>query len=247
MARNVGAAAATADYLLFLDADDLLAPRALEELLAVATTVPGALVAMGTVAFVEDPGRPLETSLPPATFFPTIAQTNLGPPNCWMCPRPVFVTLGGFREDINRSEDWEFLVRVALAGVPLASTEYPGALYRRHPGSQVATSTRVDVLQGRLVVLETLAEGMLARRALLLEHGASLFWTLRAVWLQARAAGVSRDTCGRSAHWLRRIAAARPAGLTDSWFARVAAVVGMIDAERLLRISGRDKSTGGMV
>src|SRR5262245_58858321 len=72
-ARNVGIAQASGDYLVFLDADDLLDRSALEVQSRAVFGRPGAVALMGVAYFDQDPSRPLRVQLPQADrFFPQI-------------------------------------------------------------------------------------------------------------------------------------------------------------------------------
>ena len=171
VARNVGLRNATTDYVLFLDADDMIAPESLERMLRAVANKPGAVAVMGLVIFTDDPGAPLGHSMPAfGGFWPAVLQSNFGPPHCLLVPRELALRLGGFREDLANSEDWEFLGRLALSNASLVEVPYEGALYRRHPNSQVATTPKPAILLGRLFVCETLATGLLERPDLLAEY-----------------------------------------------------------------------------
>jgi glycosyltransferase involved in cell wall biosynthesis len=233
-ARNVGLRAATGDYVLFLDVDDLLAPEAIQHLERAVLRDPGTVAVMGLVSFTEAPDSPLDTHIPHFTsFFPQIVQTNFGPPHCWFTPRELALSVGGFRETLVNSEDWDFWGRIALTGARLVSVPYVGALYRRHPQSQVATTPKPAIFKGRLAVCETLAEGILARPALLETVGETLFWSLWAMLDQARRGGVPAKDLQHAEGLMRKVAARGPRTLRRSTFARVVRYVGARHAGRL--------------
>jgi glycosyltransferase involved in cell wall biosynthesis len=237
VARNVGLRAATADYVLFLDADDLLTREALAHLLTAVERVPGAVAVMGMRIFTDDPDAPVEEHIPTyLDFFPTIVRTNFGPPHCWFTPRRLALTVGGFREDIAQSEDWEFWARIALTGAPLVSVPYVGALYRRHARSQVSTTPEPAIFRGRLLVCEVLSEGILERPDLFRRTADVVFWSLCAMLRQARSGGVALRDVRHAQHLAQEIARRRPERLRRSLFAAGVRWFGFRAADRLRAI-----------
>jgi glycosyltransferase involved in cell wall biosynthesis len=234
VARNVGLRAACGEYVLFLDADDLLAPEAIERLSAAVSRAPEAVAVMGAVHFTDDPDAPLERHTPQMNgFFPTIVQTNFGPPHVWYTPRNLALAVGGFREDLVNSEDWEFWGRIALTGARLVTVPYEGALYRRHPQSQVARAPKPEIFKGRLLVGETLAAGILEKPTLFDEAGEALFWSLWAMLGQARRGGVPAAELRRAEDLLQEIARRAPGALRGSIFAVAVRYLGAQTADRL--------------
>src|SRR5206468_10815456 len=123
--------------------------------------------------------------------------------------------------------------RIALTGARLISVPYVGALYRRHPKSQVATTPKPAIFRGRLAVCETLAEGILARPELLEAVGERLFWSLWAMLDQARRGGVPQAELAHAESLLREIARRKPAALQRSTFAAIVRYLGARNAGRL--------------
>lgn len=242
VARNVGLRAATSDYILFLDADDLLAAEAVERLVNAVEPAPGAVAVMGAVHFFDDPAAPFERHMREyAAFFPAIVQTNFGPPHCWFTPRSLALEVGGFREDMIHSEDWEFWGRIALTGARLVSVPYEGALYRKHPQSQVATAPKASIFRGRLLVAETLAAGLLQHPRLLEQAGEAMFWSLWAMLTQARKGGVAPGELQVAERLLRQLAKQGPAPLRRSPSAMAIRYLGARAAERLRALSPTTK------
>ena len=232
-ARNVGLRAALSNYVVFLDADDLLAPDAIRHLGAAVAGVPGAVAVMSTVSFVDSPETPVERWPTHTAFFPTIIQTNFGPPHCFCLPRELALAVGGFREGLHHSEDWDFWGRIALTGARIVPVDYDGALYRQHPDSQTATRSRLAIVTGRLRVGEMVAAGVLERPALLNEVGEVLFWSLWAMRDQARRNGAPVRELLAADDLLRAIARRGPSRLRRSVLAKTVRYLGVRAADRL--------------
>jgi glycosyltransferase involved in cell wall biosynthesis len=232
VARNQGIAEARGDYLMFLDADDLLQPDALEALLRSLGTGSGTVALMGHAPFSDDPTRPYATEMPPAdAFFPRIMETNFGPPHCWLTPRAVVRATGGFATDMRYSEDWDFWCRVALTGAPLVAVPYAGALYRRHAASQVATGSVANKAVGHAGVMERLCQGLIQNKALLRQYGDDLFWNGWTALHRCRSLGVPWQDLAGLAHELDRLVKCGPELLRRRGFARLIRLLGVRWAE----------------
>jgi glycosyltransferase involved in cell wall biosynthesis len=98
-ARNVGARATTGDILVFLDADTVLAPGALD---AIAAAVP-ACADYGTCRIRADrPGLRAALTTTVLAWGHRLAGTSLG---VLFCTRALFVRSGGFDETLVAGED----------------------------------------------------------------------------------------------------------------------------------------------
>ncbi|MGA3067352.1 MAG: glycosyltransferase [Tepidisphaeraceae bacterium] len=137
-ARNAGAAASSGQYLMFLDADDLLHPQAIDWLMYEMAGRRDRLCVMGIRLFEVDPGlgedRLLPRNTPP---LPRLFFDNLAPPLAFLCSREMFKQVGGFETDrsVWSCEDWDLWLRMALRGCDLATSAHVGGFYRRYPGS----------------------------------------------------------------------------------------------------------------
>jgi len=109
-ARNLGAAAATGDVLLFLDADTWLAPGALD---AIAAVVPPR-ADYGTVRIRPDrPTLPAVVTTTLLAWGHRLAGTSLG---VLFCTRALFARSGGFDERLVAGEDNDLNARLRRLG-----------------------------------------------------------------------------------------------------------------------------------
>jgi len=191
VARNRAIAEARGSHVLFLDADDLLQPEALDHLTGAIENQPGAVALMGCAWFSEDPSAPYDTRIPESPrFFPAIIESNLAPPHCWLSPVELIRRAGGFCAELRWYEDWDLWWRVGLLGPALVPVPYVGALYRRHPGSQLATVKLVDQMGGHASLMGRMAKAIVARPDLLAQHGQLLLWQGFTALRRARSKGI---------------------------------------------------------
>jgi glycosyltransferase involved in cell wall biosynthesis len=177
VARNRGIAEARGTHLLFLDADDLLEPEALQRLAAAVEHEPRAVAIMGCAWFEENPAEPYAVNhADQRAFFPAIISSNFAPPHCWLSPIEVIRRAGGFHEPLRWFEDWDLWWRVGLLDPLLIPVDYVGARYRRHKGSQLATTKAADWARGHACLTERMAAAFLERPEMLERFGQDLFW-----------------------------------------------------------------------
>ncbi len=132
-ARNVGLTAARGRWLLFLDADDWVAPTHLERLLGLLTAMPAATAAYCGYRRVTPDG-----SAGPATWRADIAtapmQAFAHRPgtaiHAVLVDRDAVLALGGFDPALRTCEDWDLWQRLAQAGAPFVGLPEPLAFYR---------------------------------------------------------------------------------------------------------------------
>jgi glycosyltransferase involved in cell wall biosynthesis len=130
-ARNQGLRAALAEWVAFLDDDDLWSPHKLRHQLDAAA---GADFVYTGGVITDASGIPLRDDPAPAprTLARKLGRSNvIGGPSAVMARRALLVQLGGFDERFSLLADWELWIRLTQVASPAAC---PGPLvaYREH-------------------------------------------------------------------------------------------------------------------
>jgi glycosyltransferase involved in cell wall biosynthesis len=142
-ARNTGIAETNAEWIVFLDADDLLEPGTLKQRLATARASNADVVISDWEDFADDgagqltPGihrsidwLALESNAELATAAHVWATTA-----AILYRRSIVDKIGGFRPDLPVIQDARFLFDAAYHGARFAHSAHVGARYRILPGS----------------------------------------------------------------------------------------------------------------
>jgi glycosyltransferase involved in cell wall biosynthesis len=174
-ARNHGLTHARgADAIMFLDADDWLAPDALARLAFTLEASPWAVAAAGGNAFVAQDGR---TRLAPrprsGALLERLLVRNLfvNGGQLLIC-REAVETAGLFRPDLPYGEDWEFWTRLAALGefvtIPtrapvLFAREHQDSAYRRMATQPGRAQSVLDAIYGNPAHLTRLGSTTLHR------------------------------------------------------------------------------------
>jgi glycosyltransferase involved in cell wall biosynthesis len=120
-ARNSGIAAATGEWIAFLDDDDLWGPNKLRGQIDAAEQV-GADFAYGGVAWVDEQRRFLFALEPPdpVGLDTTLLRWNVMWGGCSnvIARRSILDRIGAFDERLFQLADWDLWIRLSLAGTP---------------------------------------------------------------------------------------------------------------------------------
>ena len=243
-ARNAGAALASGDALLFLDADDVLAPGTLAALAAALRERRGAAAACPWARLRERGGRWVREPVdhpPPDTADPLGGWLRgAWVPTCAVLwSRAAYAVAGGWDPSVRQNEDGDLALRAFARGVPLVAAEDGCGLYRDHGAARLTVSTDVFSarrLRSRMRVMEKLcvllrAQGRMAAYAepvgvVYLEIAQAAF---RAGFAEEGRACLER---GRALAGRRAVARTRAGRL-------LARVLGMEGKERLARALAR--------
>ncbi|MDP3980817.1 MAG: glycosyltransferase [Chlamydiota bacterium] len=154
-ARNSGIKMAQGEYIIFLDADDLLFPRMLDRTVRMLRKNTDCGVAycdwitsdynlvnmIWTNSFIGKRNP-----------YSDLVEQNRFQPNVLLIRRNVVDELGGFDVTLPPCEDWDMWIRIARQGVGFIRVPEALALYRMTPGSM---SRKVSKgLKGGLAVIE---------------------------------------------------------------------------------------------
>ncbi|MGA9867250.1 MAG: glycosyltransferase family A protein [Acetobacteraceae bacterium] len=215
-ARNRGIATrADADALLFLDADDWLAPDALARFAFALRAASAAVAVCGPARFVAEHARPGARAgrvlrCQRGDLLSRLLVRNLFANGGHVLVRAEAVReVGGFRSDLAYGEDWEFFTRIATQGkFARVRGRDPVLFVRRRPNG---------VYQRKATDPASFApcmEAIFASKALLARFGASRLAAIRTrteaenAWVIGRALLAHGRPEGRA--WLRRSLAAKP-------------------------------------
>ncbi len=218
-ARNTGIAASSADFLVFVDADDRLAPEALARNRDSLERHPDAAVAAGICRIVDATGAPVHDApyrCPGGDHYDAILRHNhVFPPAVALHRRQALLEAGGWPERFAYFEDVALYLRIARRHSVRC---HPTVIcdYRRQP--EGASHNRAAMLEGIAAVLadqeryvkanpryaEALSAG---RRAYLDRWGGLLADAVREQWH-------ARDW-RRAAHGIATLARIHPRGLAS--------------------------------
>ena len=164
-ARNLGFQRSSGEYLIFLDSDDRLLPRAIETHLLALRGHRQAGMSFGATRTINAIGiqiRPAHVCRPRSNYFLMLLEGNpIGSPGAAMMERVAYSAVGGFDDSLSMGEDYDLYLRIARR-FPLV--RHPACVleYREHSANtslaqeRMLTSTMaiLDRIEPSLTVAE---------------------------------------------------------------------------------------------
>jgi len=155
-ARNLGFERSSGEYLIFLDADDVLESGAVEAQLKVLKAHPDAGLGFGSVRLIDEMGEqvsPPHVCRPRKDYFRMLLEGNpIWTPGATMIRKKTFVEAGLFNESFSSiGEDYDLYLRIGRRSSLVRHT-FCVLAYRKHDGNASATQERL--LEGTLAILD---------------------------------------------------------------------------------------------
>jgi glycosyltransferase involved in cell wall biosynthesis len=126
-ARNLGANAATADFIAFIDADVVITREWVDAFLQLRRSAPPELLLTGFQYVVREQASWIEES-----WFKNLKDKLLNGGNI-VISRAAFARTGGFDKDLKTGEDYDFCERAIAAGVAYAPDPAFKAIHMGYP------------------------------------------------------------------------------------------------------------------
>jgi glycosyltransferase involved in cell wall biosynthesis len=145
-ARNIGFEKSSGEYLIFLDADDLLMPGAVEAHLKALSSNPEAGMSFGPARIIDGSGEeiaPPKICRPRKEYFPMLLESNpIACPGSTMMCKGAFIEAGFFDTSFRNAEDYHLYLRIARLR-PIVQHNTCVVEYRKHSGGKSNNTDRM--------------------------------------------------------------------------------------------------------
>lgn len=152
-ARNYAISNSSGEFVVLLDQDDRLLPRAIEIGVTALSENPDWMFVVGPCLLIDEHGertdqgrRVLEKPVSGSIYRTLLSGTGLNPPSRFMFRRALFDAIGYFDGRLNAGEDYDLYLR-ASAQFPGWSHAEPVVEYREHRNSgtsKTPTASHLD-------------------------------------------------------------------------------------------------------
>lgn len=157
-ASNFGLEKCSGDYIKFLDADDIINPVHIEEMLKVSLENPRALILCKWARFHKDidksiiKGRPEWCSLPTKEWFVRAlsGDSDMLPVWQWLIPRDVIINAGSWDERLGLGNDFDFSTRLILASDSIVFCDKAYVYYRTGLTTSMSNDTSLNTIMSIL-------------------------------------------------------------------------------------------------
>lgn len=193
-ARNTGMLAANGDFILFLDADDRLAPGCLEAHLKRMEET-GADATVSLCLSDSGPGRPLRPwPVWKDSLSLRLCAGNIAPAHSFLLRRSLCQDTGLFDTSLRSLEDYDYWLRAAALGKRFRLAPEAVALYRQHGDSM---SRNISVMLAMENEVRCRVGAILEASAVFPGEGRAAGWLLHGISYLTRAA----ETAGNGMPW----------------------------------------------
>lgn len=134
-ARNAGIRQATGEFLHFLDADDLIFPKAYQVIYQKSQEEPNTVLWISSYSYFDQDDFHTHTFSEKHLHAIDFIQTNQAPPVAHFLKREMIQQIGGFDEKLKSCEDWDLWLRVAKSDAQIKAIPNLLARYRYVSGS----------------------------------------------------------------------------------------------------------------
>ena len=140
--RNAGTAASRADFVAFLDDDDVWRPEYLARALAELDRTGADAVISGLCRIKPDGSVQPIVIPPPEAIQERLFDKNFGVTGSnLVIRRSAFERIGGFDPALPVFNDWDFLIRMIAGGVGYCVVQDLTVEWREHEGDRISTPT----------------------------------------------------------------------------------------------------------